>query len=719
MSNCFRRTLIIVIGTCCVLVHSAQAQPREARFDVKHRSPVQPNARLHILRAEDRRTIDEQLLNLLNDSEAQTRRRAAVALGRIGDASAVGALAALLEREPDAQVRVAAVFGLGEIEAAEGIAPLRRTLRRAEEATPVRARAVEALGKIAAALSAERQAAERRDIENELTKVLDAEAAREKIADREIALAAITAALRARLTDAGPTIARFLHSGDARVRADAANTLARLRLKTATAELESLLADEDATVRANAARALGAAESHSATERLGNLLGKEADERVRVSAIRALGAIKDSSVTEKILAHARPLLMRYQRQRARGVAHPPEINELLEVAAALALLANQSNETQTLQLIKELRASERQTAPELEIAYARIAAPEYARAIAGAFTARKYSDWRVVSAVAQGLGELAQVKTTEVTKSSATRTLRSLLDDRAAPALAMPDVLRAFAAFKTVDAGDVFARHLRASDVMVRATAAELLGALPPSAKHAQLLGAALPPALKDALNDAALAILDALGKQPGIESTQQAMQTALRSPDHLVRRRAAQALRGSNNYSPMSVGAVESNYTTIDYQRALRRAARAVTARVSTDKGVFSVELLPNEAPLTVDSFVRLARRGFFNNLTFHRVVPNFVIQGGDPRGDGNGGPNYQIRCEINEVPYDRGAVGMALSGKDTGGSQWFVTHAPQPHLDGGYTVFGRVTQGMSVVDAIARGDRIRRVVIVEKSDK
>jgi cyclophilin family peptidyl-prolyl cis-trans isomerase len=93
--------------------------------------------------------------------------------------------------------------------------------------------------------------------------------------------------------------------------------------------------------------------------------------------------------------------------------------------------------------------------------------------------------------------------------------------------------------------------------------------------------------------------------------------------------------------------------------------------------------------------------------------VVPNFVIQDGDPRGDGNGGPGYQIRCEINQSPYGRGAVGMALSGKDTGGSQWFVTHAPQPHLDGGYTVFGNVISGMDVVDSIARGDVIQSIVI------
>ncbi|HEV2706374.1 MAG TPA: peptidylprolyl isomerase [Pyrinomonadaceae bacterium] len=137
--------------------------------------------------------------------------------------------------------------------------------------------------------------------------------------------------------------------------------------------------------------------------------------------------------------------------------------------------------------------------------------------------------------------------------------------------------------------------------------------------------------------------------------------------------------------------------------------------ASVLTDKGSFTIELLPDEAPLTVDNFVGLARKNYFNNVSFHRVVPNFVIQGGDPRGDGNGGPGYQIRCEINAVPYVRGAVGMALSGKDTGGSQWFVTHSPQPHLDGGYTVFGRVIEGMDVVDRIAVGDRIHSVTVLE----
>ncbi len=161
----------------------------------------------------------------------------------------------------------------------------------------------------------------------------------------------------------------------------------------------------------------------------------------------------------------------------------------------------------------------------------------------------------------------------------------------------------------------------------------------------------------------------------------------------------------------------MKSGNATADYDRALSRIGTTVNAVVSTTKGSFTIQLLPDEAPLTVDNFIRLANRNYFNGITVHRVVPNFVIQDGDPRGDGNGGPGYQIRCEINQTPYGRGAVGMALSGKDTGGSQWFVTHAPQPHLDGGYTVFGTVIAGMDVVDAIVRGDVIQSIVINERA--
>jgi cyclophilin family peptidyl-prolyl cis-trans isomerase len=135
--------------------------------------------------------------------------------------------------------------------------------------------------------------------------------------------------------------------------------------------------------------------------------------------------------------------------------------------------------------------------------------------------------------------------------------------------------------------------------------------------------------------------------------------------------------------------------------------------ARIRTDRGTIELTLFSAEAPLTVYNFTSLARRGYFDGQRFHRVVPNFVVQGGDPRGDGNGGPGDTIRDELNRRRYLRGTLGMALSGPNTGGSQFFVTHSPQPHLDGGYTVFGQLLNGGDVLDRIVQGDRIVQILI------
>jgi cyclophilin family peptidyl-prolyl cis-trans isomerase len=130
-------------------------------------------------------------------------------------------------------------------------------------------------------------------------------------------------------------------------------------------------------------------------------------------------------------------------------------------------------------------------------------------------------------------------------------------------------------------------------------------------------------------------------------------------------------------------------------------------------------MELYFDAAPLTVYNFMKLAQSGFYDNLAFFRVVPNFVIQGGDPRNDGWGGPGYTIRSEYNNITYNRGSIGMATSGKDSGGSQFFITLSPQPHLDARYTLFGKVIMGMEVVDRIERGDKILRVKIMKDNDK
>jgi cyclophilin family peptidyl-prolyl cis-trans isomerase len=142
-----------------------------------------------------------------------------------------------------------------------------------------------------------------------------------------------------------------------------------------------------------------------------------------------------------------------------------------------------------------------------------------------------------------------------------------------------------------------------------------------------------------------------------------------------------------------------------------LAEPSKVTRITLHTTKGDVKINLFEQEARETVKNFARLAGRKYFDGLSFHRVVPGFVVQGGDPKGSGWGGPGHSILCEINPHRYERGVVGMALAGKDTGGSQFFITHAAHPHLDGTYTVFGKVTEGMPVVDALTVGDRIMRV--------
>jgi peptidyl-prolyl cis-trans isomerase B (cyclophilin B) len=137
--------------------------------------------------------------------------------------------------------------------------------------------------------------------------------------------------------------------------------------------------------------------------------------------------------------------------------------------------------------------------------------------------------------------------------------------------------------------------------------------------------------------------------------------------------------------------------------------------AIIETDKGNIELVLFDKEAPNTVKNFEKLANSGFYNGQKFHRVIPNFMIQGGDPRGDGTGGPGYTIKCEINPHKHGTGALSMAHAGKDTGGSQFFITHSPQPHLDGKHTVFGQVEKGQDVVNKIKQGDKMKSVKVIE----
>jgi cyclophilin family peptidyl-prolyl cis-trans isomerase/HEAT repeat protein len=699
-----------VLVICFALASSAFAQAQ--------------NVTLRIMKAEDERRWDDELRQLLTHSSPAIRKRAALAAGRIGNEDAVSALADLF-LDQNADVCAMAAFAIGEVEAASGAGPLLTLLKSMRKPPAVRARAIEALGKIAGALPRE-QDARRLELGAAILEALKGETG--PSSDRLTAILGLTAALRSRPANAGPTIAGFLAHSDARVRADAANTLARLRLNDGNEQLRKLLnTDADPVVRANAARVLGATEDKASFDALLKHAIDDPDSRVRVSAIRSLALLKDARAAEPLLKRGNTLVM------PKLATYAPATNEVLEIATTLGRLLALKVDQAALTWLNEVNKSLDHTAPEVELALVRISPDAYLRSFgtdAKASVQRSILlNWRSASGIAAGLGDIAALPGSIRNKAdlavSAESLLRAMLDYRNSSVkvntlvavhseYAVSDVLRALAAFKPKDLADVLLKHLDESDVIVRGAAADLLGDLPPSEQHTRALAAALARAPADPLNDAALSIIDALGKQKSTAAND-AIKTAFGSRDYLVRRRAVAALKanGAGDFTSR-IGTVQTRNKAADYRRALSRAGRKVHAVVTTTKGSFTMELLPEAAPLTVDNFVQLAQRSFFNGITIHRVVPNFVIQDGDPRGDGNGGPaQHQIRCEINEVPYDRAAVGMALSGKDTGGSQWFVTHSPQPHLDGGYTVFGRVVAGMDVVDNIIRGDVIKSIVI------
>ena len=138
-------------------------------------------------------------------------------------------------------------------------------------------------------------------------------------------------------------------------------------------------------------------------------------------------------------------------------------------------------------------------------------------------------------------------------------------------------------------------------------------------------------------------------------------------------------------------------------------------TALIKTAKGDLVLELYPQDAPVTVNNFVTLARKGFYNGLTFHRVIPDFMAQGGDPSGNGTGGPGYKFQDEFSSRTNQAGSLSMANSGPNTNGSQFFICYTPQPHLNGKHTVFGQLTQGMDVLKKLVNGDKMNEVTITE----
>lgn len=658
-----------------------------------------------IIQHEDERVVAEELLDMLNLSHGGARRRAILALGRIGNPVAVPHLVEILGGDRNPQIRALAAFSLGEIESHMAAQALLERIEDKNEDSLVKARAAEALGKIAS----NRYSAEAlgqygvKMIAEAIARLLP-EAPRQPSQEEKLLIRlALTALIRLKQPSSVAAIAAQLKSPDPDVCWQAANALARIgEFGGAMPSLIRLLGSNHPLVRAHVARALGVARERAAVEPLIKLLS-DADQRVAANAVVSLGMIGDRRAAGPLLALGQKLLSDYRSYEAKEGDWPPEQNLLLLITTALGQL----RDPQALDFLKTVRLirGHAGSSPEAEIAMARFSQEAFFD-----LSEVKLPNWEAVAAYAQGLGQLG----TERARAALLDLLGSKPDPRA-----VPHILRALAATKPKDLRELLLEQLSAKDVIVRATAADLLGELGDSSDVViEALKRALAAARSDQMNDARIAIIEAADRL-GRPLNVQVLSGPTRDPDYVVRARAYELLRRSGSeirLADFQVGKVQTGHDRAYWRRIaqLMLSPKNPIAVIHTPKGTIRLELFASDAPMTVYNFIELARRGFYDGLSFMRVVPNFVIQGGDPRNDMNGGPGYQIRCEINLRQFETGSVGMALSGKDTGGSQFFITLWPQPHLDGGYTLFGQVIGGMEVVSRIARGDRIDRVEII-----
>lgn len=322
------------------------------------------------------------------------------------------------------------------------------------------------------------------------------------------------------------------------------------------------------------------------------------------------------------------------------------------------------------------------------------------------------ADWRLRAAVASAEGDTLD-RTFAISRATPlTRDPDARVREAAYASLSPPAGMRLEDSVHTV-----ILAGLRDPDFYVRAT---VLGALAerPSPADLDSVLASYSFAARDSANDARLAAIQyvvALWKKDSAAFTPTLVQRLSRfnPPADPLERAAAKTVPAWTGWSKIPASAKPRDW----YENVFRSvvlptlSGKPLTATIHTVRGPIHVALFGADAPITVLNFLSLARSGYYRNTRFHRVVPNFVAQDGDPRDDGNGGPGYAIRDEMNRRRYERGAVGMALSGPDTGGSQYFITHSPQPHLDGHYTVFGKVTKGFDVLDRIVQGDQITQI--------
>ncbi len=638
-----------------------------------------------ILQLEDERRVRAgggDLVALLADPEARIRRRAALALGRVKLPEAIPALTSVLQSEPDVEVKQMAAFAMGLIGDAAAATALIAALSDPDPL--IQGRAAEALGMLAhkAAAPSVTTMVSSHINAGALTGITPDDMAHPKTASAEAVRLGLYALVRLGSYDA---IAGSVLDANGRPRSrwwPVAYALQRVNDARAVPVLLELLKGDGQLTRAFAARGLGQLKDPRAAAPL-VAIAENAGEptAVRIQAVRGVALIGDANAA----AAMRRLI----------VSPKVDQNLQLEAVTALAQVRSAGSVELLIDLVSAQWPSVRAAALN---ALARTDVDTFISAISGLDPDRH---WSVRAALAATLGDLGRER--------AQAPLTSMLRD--ADQRVIPSVLAALARVGASNAAAEMTARLKADDPVVRAAAARGLATLKaPNATPALI--EAYQRARSDGLYVARTAALDALvAVDPA--AAKSLLTTALTDRDWAVRMRAAEHVKRLDATADVSAMrpapppavpelAALDTFVSPPYSPA---------AYVDTAKGTIQFELAVLDAPRTVANFLALVRRNYFRGVQLHRVVPDFVVQDGDPRGDGEGGPGYTIRDEINQRPYLRGTVGMALDWADTGGSQFFITHSPQPHLDGRYTVFGQVVAGMDVVDRLQQWDTIDRI--------
>lgn len=658
-----------------------------------------------LIRAEDTRTFDSTLVAFaLADTLPEVRERAALAAGRIADPRATGLLLRALD-DPERTVGAAAAFALGllgDTSAAVVYSLGRRVGVDWAEDDPRAVEAVAALGRLGtpAAYSALRQVLQRYLPGDAVPAPSAAPPQPIGPAGRE-SLLAIWRFPRAEssLDLIGPHLA----SADDETRWRATYAMMRIGAARSIPTLLERTRDPNPLVRSLAARALRAPAADSAgarSEAVDALLEAldDADVHVRINAVGALATYGDSTWVPPL----------------RRVLSGDDLNLRFAAVQALSQLPGAAAATALAEVVRD-------TLQPISIRGIALAgwirlAPRAGSAEAGEWIASPVWLARLYATRALGGAPWAD----------ASRHLRRLAEDG--------DARVAAAALRTVTAltdtinapYNVYVQALGSSEPLVRAAAIAGLARRGRAADMPALLDA-YHRAQQDTMNAAAIAAVDGLAflQARGVPAANAFFLRFQPAADRAVRNRVARHF-GAENWGE---DPPETPRPLEFYEQAVRELVAPELAEgsrpiavIHTVGGRITVELSAADAPLTVLNFITLATSGYFPRLEetdaprfrWHRVVPNFVLQDGDSRGDGSGGPGYAIRDEINRIRFRRGVMGMALSGRDTGGSQFFITHSPQPHLDGGFTVFGRVISGMNAADHVVQDDPIFAIEIL-----